>query len=277
MQERHVSDAMDYTGERMVPEAADPSTFWEHIHRYRFAKKFVLGRRVLDVACGEGYGTYALLKAGASQVTGVDISAEACRHAVAKYGINAIVGDAISLPLPDASFETVVSFETIEHLEEPGKFFDECLRVLVPGGKLIISTPNRDVYSEHGSHNPFHLAEMNEAEFVTLLGQRFPNYDLYSQCLLSASRWSLRSLASTKSPWFEAKGYFRMRKWLHPRHPECMSREFQESNRKYPEKAILSSDGIGASLFDPYLVRPRSSRSCEKFTYLIAVADKPVN
>ena len=56
--------ALPYTGERMVPEASESNTYWEHIYRYRFATRFAKNKRVLDVACGEGYGSAALLKPG---------------------------------------------------------------------------------------------------------------------------------------------------------------------------------------------------------------------
>ena len=99
--------------------------------RYRFAKDFVRGKRVLDIACGEGYGAAALAKAGASSVVGVDVSADVCDHALRKYGLDARPGDAQAIPLPDRSIDLVVSFETIEHVDDPNVFVRECARVLV--------------------------------------------------------------------------------------------------------------------------------------------------
>src|ERR1017187_3861818 len=92
-------DPMEYTDERMIPEYSDTQTFWDHIHRYRFASKWVKGKRVLDIASGEGYGTFGLLSAGAKSVIGVDIDEEACAHAARKYGIDARVGSAEDIPL----------------------------------------------------------------------------------------------------------------------------------------------------------------------------------
>src|SRR5436305_7763381 len=105
------SDLLEHTGERMIPEASVPEIFWEHVHRYRFAKRFVRDKRVLDIACGEGYGAFGLLRAGAASVVGVDISEEACDNARQKYGIDARCGSAEAIPLPDASVDVVVSFE----------------------------------------------------------------------------------------------------------------------------------------------------------------------
>src|SRR5271168_5208728 len=130
---------MDPTDERMVPESAGAPTFWEHVYRYAFATHFVAGKRVLDIACGEGYGAAALQKAGAARVIGVDVSESACRHACSKYGLDARPGTAEKIPLPDSSVDVIVSFETIEHVPNPIGFLDECARILTPGGRLIIS------------------------------------------------------------------------------------------------------------------------------------------
>src|SRR5215831_8579299 len=121
---------LEFTGERMVPEQTPPAVFWEHIYRYRFASEFVKGKRVLDIACGEGYGAAALLKAGAASVVGVDICPETCEHARRKYGIDARVGHVHSIPLPSHVIDVIVSFETLEHVDLPGRFLDECCRVL---------------------------------------------------------------------------------------------------------------------------------------------------
>src|ERR1019366_4929606 len=139
-------------------------TFWEHVYRYAFACRFVRGKRVLDIACGEGYGAAALQKAGAARVTGVDISEAACFHARSKYGIDAKLGAAEKIPLGEGSVDVVVSFETIEHIPNPDRFLDECVRVLVPGGRLIISTPNKSIYGQ-AVQNPYHWSEMTEEGF----------------------------------------------------------------------------------------------------------------
>ena len=111
----------DNAGERMVPETSDRFTFWEHVYRYAFASRFVAGKRVLDIACGEGYGAAALQKAGASHVIGVDVSGDACVHALKRYGLDARPGSGEQIPLADDSVDVVVSFETIEHVRNPGR------------------------------------------------------------------------------------------------------------------------------------------------------------
>jgi len=168
---------LDPTDERMVPESAGMGTFWEHVYRYAFACRFVGGKRVLDIACGEGYGSAALQKTGAANVIGVDVSESTCVHVRNKYGLDAKPGTAEQIPLPDNSIDVVVSFETIEHVPDPGRFLDECVRVLAPGGMLVISTPNKEVYSGRlGTRNRYHCSEMTEEEFASALRalSRFP-------------------------------------------------------------------------------------------------------
>ena len=260
---------MEYTGERMVPEVAAGSTFWEHVHRYRFAARFVGGKSVLDVASGEGYGTFALREAGASSVVGVDRSAEACDHARAKYGVDARPGDAQRIPLPDNAVKVVVSFETIEHVADPVAFLDECRRVLRPGGTLIISTPNATVYSALVA-NPFHCSELDEDEFGRMLAVRFARLEWYSQCPLTAHWWSLRSLASTSSVWRRIKGFGRLARLCCPHYHGRVTDE----ERADPLRATLGPAKFLAALIDPYRVRPRSRWSGERPLYLVAVARK---
>src|SRR5262249_50988888 len=160
------------------------------VARYRFAKDFVRGKRVLDIACGEGYGAAALARAGAASTIGIDCSPEVCDHARRKYGLDARPGDARAIPLPDRSIDVVVSLETIEHVDDPAAFVGECARVLVPEGMLIVSTPNRPVYSGEGPQNPFHHIEFDEEEFLGLLRSKFRSVQLYTQFPRSAAWWS---------------------------------------------------------------------------------------
>ena len=258
----------NYT-ERMVPEEAHARIFWEHIARYRFAKDFVRGRRVLDIACGEGYGAAALAKAGAASVTGVDISPEACERARRKYGLDARAGDAQAIPVPDRSIDLIVSFETIEHVDAPAVFLRECARVLVQEGTLIVSTPNRPVYSGQGTQNPFHRVEFDEGEFVDLLRARFRSIRLFTQFPQSAAWWSSRSIAAERSPWLRIRGFWRLSSWLCP----AIRTHVNPAIRAAADDVILARDTFPASLFNPYIVRARSERSHERPYILIAVAD----
>ena len=169
----------DFTGERFVPGAIGEIAY-EHWHRYAFARRFAAGRRVLDAACGEGYGT-ALLGAVAAGATGVDIDAAVVARARAAYGdrhqVSFATGSVTALPFAAGSFDVVVSFETIEHLDarEQPPMLAEFRRVLAPGGLLVLSSPNKRRYSDERSHrNPFHRHELYRDDLAHLLEPEFP-------------------------------------------------------------------------------------------------------
>ncbi|MGE5097046.1 MAG: class I SAM-dependent methyltransferase [Betaproteobacteria bacterium] len=173
-----------FTGERFVPGTR--GEIWiEHWHRYHFATRWAAGRRVLDIACGEGYGS-ALLARNAAHVTGVDVSREAIEHARQAYRDLANVefreGSCTRIPLPDGSMELVVSFETLEHIAGQEAFLDEVARVLSPGGVLLLSCPNKLEYSDkRGFTNEFHVKELYREELEALVRGRFPHCDWYGQ------------------------------------------------------------------------------------------------
>jgi len=175
-----------FTGERFVPGCAGEIAY-EHWHRYAFARQFAAGKRVLDAACGEGYGS-ALLATMAQSVVGVDIDPSTVAHASACYGegdrIRFVAGSCSALPLPDASVDTVVSFETIEHLDaaEQPKMLAEFARVLKSDGLLVISSPNKRLYSDERDYvNEFHRHELYRDELAALLAPMFPGQSWYHQ------------------------------------------------------------------------------------------------
>ena len=175
---------LEFTGERFVPGAAG-EIWYEHWHRYHFAAGLVGDRDVLDVACGEGYGS-ALLARHARRVTGADIAPAAVDHARVRYAAIANlefrVADCASLPFPDASFDAVVSFETIEHIAAQEAFLDEVRRVLRPGGLLVLSCPNKTEYTDKRNvTNEFHVRELYRDELAALLAPRFAHLVWYGQ------------------------------------------------------------------------------------------------
>jgi SAM-dependent methyltransferase len=185
---------MEFTGERFTPECVREIRY-EHYHRYAFARSLVQGRRVLDAACGEGYGA-ALLATAAARVVGVDRSAEAVEHATARYRADNLefrAADCLELPFADDDFDCVVSFETLEHLAEQDALLAEFRRVLRPDGFLLLSSPDRVVYSERlNNRNEFHVRELDRGELEALLRPHFPAFRLWGQKLLFASAiWSL--------------------------------------------------------------------------------------
>ncbi len=181
--------SLKFTGERFTPEVRGPIWF-EHWHRYAFVAPLVRGRRVLDAACGEGYGSFLLAHA-ADRVTGVDISADAVGHARDRYprqNLEFVQGSVTELPLKDGSVDVVVSFETIEHLPAQREMLAEFRRVLAPDGVLVVSSPNRPVYNEAGSvENHFHVKELDRAELKALLDPEFPQQSWYAQRVIAQS------------------------------------------------------------------------------------------
>lgn len=185
-----IQRSMEFTGERYVPTEQGRIRL-EHYHRYATVLHLVSGKTVLDVACGEGYGS-ALMSDVASTVTGVDISPDAVQHASDTYADKRNLvyrqGSATALQFPDASFDVVISFETIEHLAEQAEMLAEIRRVLREDGVLIISSPNRPVYSEEsGEHNEFHVKELDFYEFDALLKAQFPVTEYYGQRIMMGS------------------------------------------------------------------------------------------
>ena len=174
------------TGERLLPDQQRGELVHaEHLARYRFASQLARGRRVLDAASGEGYGTAMLARAGAASVTGVEIDAAAVDLARGKYGLEFVEGNVCALPFDNGSFDLVVSFETVEHVEDPAAAIAEFKRVLATDGILVVSTPNA---SESLVENPFHTREFTPDEFSALLAGHFEPVRLLFQqnWLLSA-------------------------------------------------------------------------------------------
>ena len=172
----HLTEAGDsglpLTGERTVPGLAEEN-YWFRRHEvaYRHCAGICAGQDVLEAGCGEGYGA-DLLATVARRVIAVDYDAETVAHVRRRYpAVEVTEGNLAALPLPDASVDVVVNFQVIEHLWDQPQFITECLRVLRPGGLLLISTPNRITFTPGSDTpvNPFHTRELNAAELVELL------------------------------------------------------------------------------------------------------------
>jgi len=148
----------------------------EHWHRYHFIKELVRDKKVCDVACGEGYGS-AMLASGAQAITGVDIDKKTILAAQQKYknisNLSYIKSNALELCFEDNEFDVIVSFETLEHLAEHDLLLNEFKRVLTKDGILIISTPDKDVYSAAEDHNEYHIKELTKMEFDQLISSKF--------------------------------------------------------------------------------------------------------
>jgi SAM-dependent methyltransferase len=155
-----------------------------HKSRYIFAREYVKEKYVLDIACGNGYGTEILKSAGAIKAIGVDISSSAIDYAKSKYeskGLSFKIGDAHKFKYAQA-FDIIVSFETIEHLNNPHKFLSSVISNLRSDGLFIVSTPIRvSGILLDKPRNPFHVREWDENEFKQLLMKYFSSVQLYHQ------------------------------------------------------------------------------------------------
>jgi len=189
-----VTEPLEFTGERFTPECVREIRY-EHLHRYVFAAGLVKGLEVLDAACGEGYGS-AILARHAASVTAVDISPETIAHARERYPASNIefrAADCAQLPFEDDRFDCIVSFEALDHLAQQEALLAGFRRVLRPGGFLLISTPDKAVYTDKlGGSNEYHVAELYRDEFESLLLRHFSAIRLWGQKIgFQSSIWSM--------------------------------------------------------------------------------------
>lgn len=175
------------TAERPVPGKISLRDFQKHLARYNFASQYVNDKVVLDLGCGVGFGTYLLsVKGKSKEVIGIDISKEAIDWATSHYRrpkISFLSTDASRLTFRNNTFDVVCAFEIIEHVEDYTLLLKEIYRVLKPKGTLIISTPNKKVYSPDRERplNPYHEKEFYFREFKTALSKTFTLNSFYGQ------------------------------------------------------------------------------------------------
>jgi 2-polyprenyl-3-methyl-5-hydroxy-6-metoxy-1,4-benzoquinol methylase len=170
------------TWERLIPkqiadDLASQRIFDLHIRHYETAARYVRGKRVLDIACGVGYGSQMLGLAGASAVVGVDKCAQTVQYARKHYqtpGVEFICADAEQFEWPER-FDVIVSFETIEHLHYPAKFLDRIRSLLVPGGDFILSIP----LGETRHVDRYHLHAFSQEQVFDLLEKAGFSVDRY--------------------------------------------------------------------------------------------------
>jgi len=197
------------TGEFFVPGRCGRWTEELHRARYKFARDYVVGKDVLDIACGLGYGSAALASAGARSVVGVDIRADNVSHAEQEYGSDKVrfnQGD-ITTYGEDESFDVVVCFETIEHISSYNAAIRNCKRILRKGGLLLVSSPNRTLSSPRlklvtgTPENRFHIREFTESELLLLVeaaGFQVDGSDIFGQAFQLVMPGSLLTKALRK-------------------------------------------------------------------------------
>ena len=178
-------------GERFLPWMEDTIINYEHLHRYGFAKEFVEGKKVLDLACGEGYGS-AILAEKAEEVIGIDINEVVIKHACTKYvkdNLKFMKSSMTEVAIEENKlFDVIICFEALEHIEEQNKAIAEVKRLLKDGGVFIVSMPNKYIYSDLSNcKNPWHKKELYFDEFKGLLKSNFNHAVFYGQKVFPAS------------------------------------------------------------------------------------------
>jgi 2-polyprenyl-3-methyl-5-hydroxy-6-metoxy-1,4-benzoquinol methylase/GT2 family glycosyltransferase len=197
------SPLLQWTGERYLPWLEEATIGYEHLHRYAYASQFVRAKKVLDLACGEGYGSYLLART-AESVVGVDIDENAIKHARNKYikqNLEFKVGSVTEVPIAgECRFDVAVCFEALEHIEDHHKLLSEVKRLLAREGLFIVSTPNKTVYTDEPQYNnPFHVHELYFDEFRELFEKYFKNVKFCGQRIYCSSNiWPVFSGGDNK-------------------------------------------------------------------------------
>ena len=192
---------LELTGERTLPDVpAENYWFRRHLAVYEWIAERSAGLEVVDMACGEGYGSDVLARR-ARRVTGVDANPAAYEHARAKYtrpGVR-FARDLIETYVQPC--DAVVFLQTIEHVQDPGALLARFRRLLAPGGVAYVSTPNVLTLAPPGaerSGNPWHVREYRPQEFSALCRAQFPVVELHG--LFHARRLALHAVAKYTRP-----------------------------------------------------------------------------
>lgn len=182
---------LEFTGERLVPGKVAPELWNEHLSRYLFATRLARHKRVLEIACGAGYGAAELARV-ADCVVALDVAHDAVVAAKTSYATpnqRYLTASAEAIPLRSGSFDLIVAYEVIEHLPSWTALIEEAKRLLAPGGQFIVSTPNKSYYADTRKQvgpNPFHVHEFEYEEFENALKETFPAVRIFSQNHVSA-------------------------------------------------------------------------------------------
>jgi SAM-dependent methyltransferase len=187
---------LELTGERTLPDVPEEN-YWfrRHLVVYEWIADRARGRRIVDLACGEGYGS-ALLARYASEVVGVDANPEAFEHARLKYTAPNLRFERNMIELWQGDVDCVVFLQTIEHVQDPDAMLEHVRELIGPGGVAFVSTPNVLTLAPKGqarSGNPWHVREYRPDEFRALCDAHFTHVDLLG--LFHARRLRAHELA----------------------------------------------------------------------------------
>jgi SAM-dependent methyltransferase len=189
---------LELTGERTLPDVPEENYWYRrHLVVYEWIAARTIGERVVDMACGEGYGSEVLSR-GAASVVGVDANPEAHEHARLRYVRQNLRFERDLVETFREECDAVVFLQTIEHVQNPGEILEHFKSMLAPGGVAYVSTPNLLTLAPPGaekSENPWHVKEYRAGEFRALCEAHFPQVELWG--LFHARRLRAHEVALT--------------------------------------------------------------------------------
>ena len=189
-------------GERTLPDVPEEN-YWfrRHVAVYEWVAARVAGRRVIDMATGEGYGA-DLLAARAASVVGVEANPDAFEHARLRYRRANLRFERSMVEVYAEPCDAVVFLQTIEHVQDRGGVLEHFKAMLAPGGLVFVSTPNVLTLAPPGeerSGNPWHVREYRPDEFAALCAAHFAHVELYG--LFHARKLALHQVAIDRLGW----------------------------------------------------------------------------
>jgi 2-polyprenyl-3-methyl-5-hydroxy-6-metoxy-1,4-benzoquinol methylase len=216
---------LELTGERTLPDVPEENYWFQrHLVVYEWIRRRVGGLRVVDMACGEGYGSDVLSRSAAS-VVGVDANPEAHEHAKARYTRPGLRFERDMIQTFAEPCDAIVFLQTIEHVPEPGELLEHFKRI---GEVAYISTPNVLTLAPKGaerSGNPWHVHEYRAEEFRALLAEHFSQVELLG--LFHARKLRAHELAIRHARWDDVHRKLGVTKHFYDRFvPAISARDF---------------------------------------------------
>jgi 2-polyprenyl-3-methyl-5-hydroxy-6-metoxy-1,4-benzoquinol methylase len=194
---------LELTGERTLPDVPEENYWYRrHLVVYRWIARRIAGLRVVDMACGEGYGSDLLAGAGAASVIGVDANPEAHEHARLRYVRPNLRFARDLVETFDEPCDAIVFLQTIEHVRDPDAVLERFRELVAPHGTVYVSTPNVLTLAAPGaerSDNPWHVREYRAEELRALCAAHFGSVELHG--LFHARRLRVHELAIAHFGW----------------------------------------------------------------------------
>jgi ubiquinone/menaquinone biosynthesis C-methylase UbiE len=258
-----------FTTERLIPDRPELKPLLvSHMARYRFAEPLVQDAVVLDAGCGCGYGAHYLATNGAKRVIGIDVAPEAIEYARCRYTAENLafaMADVTTLAFPSGVLDTVVCLEVFEHVPDCERLLAESRRVLKPSGRIIVSTPNKHVFSPGRREpvNPWHVREYSRDEFVRILTSYFEDVQLWGQAFRTPGAPSLTLL------------HLRIQRFLIDRDSRS-AKGFEMCYRWVFKASMLPARAILALMRgDPNVIEKAERFALKDIMYFLAVGRKP--